>query len=233
MTYKEAAPLETSWATVSSEACGSCRTNLFSGPLIMSFLMHKSTGTFSCSSIRGMSCMSPAHLTSQWQSERCELAPASWSLIHQKFYKVNQSLAPISLSSMLSSVWGKISHSNVAPPPPGRDNGREVVGSQWCRGCKGSLHGVREMTRTDRKRGWKTNTARWDDEKSQEAEIDVMKSQRGGAARRGTGLMAQPSAGSLLWAGAINEHVTVINIVWQVISTLTHVPQGHCWRKGP
>lgn len=161
MTYKEAARLETSWATVSSEACGSWRTNLFSGPLIMLFLMHKSTGTFSCSSIRGMSCMSQAHLTSQWQSERCELAPASWSLIHQKFYKVNQSLPPISLSSMLSSVWGKISHSNVAPPPAGT-MGAKSWGVNDVGGVKGHCKGWGR---------WQGRTEREDEKQTQHGEM--------------------------------------------------------------
>lgn len=44
---------------------------------------------------------------------------------------------------------------------------------------------------------------------------------------RETGLMAEPTAGSLGSEGLINKCVTAINMVWQVISTVTHVPQGH------
>lgn len=76
-------------------------------------------------------------------------------------------------------------------------------------------------------------------EKSQEGGIrregdkGLIEEWRGGAVNRETGLMAEPTAGSLGSGGPINKRVTAINIAWQVISTVAHAPQGHCWRKGP
>lgn len=55
---------------------------------------------------------------------------------------------------------------------------------------------------------------------------------REGAINRGTGLMTEPTSGSLGSGAPNNECVTAINIVRQVISTISHVLKGRCWWKG-
>lgn len=152
---------------------------------------------------------------SQWQSDRCELLQALHirSLIYQKFYKVNP-------PSMLSSVWGEIGHFNVTPLAGTMAGGvRECP----CWGCKWSvegwaiLQGQRGRLKNKEKRvRWGEKARRW-----------------GAAVNKETGLMAEPTAGSLGSGEPINKHVTVINIAWQVISTVTHVLQGHCWQRRP
>lgn len=87
-----------------------------------------------------------------------------------------------------------------------------MIGDEWrgARDAAGQCGGEEDVK--DRERETKRETKR---------EKRLIEESRVGAVNRKTGLMTELTACPLRSAGPINKHVTVINIVWWVMSTLT------------